>query len=307
MVYDKDVGFSLAVTTYVRAGDAFRRAQGYHRGHSRFVSTERHLRRIGCALCLLEPSIIILHAPEDQALETVMQFLDYAVQPGLPPMSHSQSSCDDAPIRDSCFPKHGRTNPLVYISIASLVGSVSVMFVKGFGVAVKLTFAGHNQFTYPSTYLFGFISVGCIVMPLDYSNRALDIFSVNLINGFSATNATNTVSLLCGFIFTFLGVHILNLSMLQESAAHAEATGSVQLEGRLSLDGWSGTRRDSASGGRRASLYGVRTPLFGDFAINAEGEGEDVLLHRLLEEDEDAVLHSDSRSTPNIRISPRPV
>ena len=77
-------------------------------------------------------------------------------------------------------PKYGRTNPLVYLSIASLVGSVSVMFVKGFGVAVKLTFAGHNQFVYPSTYLFCLISAGCIVIQLHYSNRALDVFSVNL-------------------------------------------------------------------------------------------------------------------------------
>ncbi|KAJ7114831.1 magnesium transporter NIPA-domain-containing protein [Mycena epipterygia] len=293
-----------------------------------FLLQERlgHLGRVGCALCLLGSSIIVLHAPEDQALETVTQFLDYAVQPGF--LLYCFTVCIFSVVMAyGVAPKHGRTNPLVYISIASLVGSVSVMFVKGFGVAVKLTFAGHNQFIYPSTYLFGFISVGCIVIQLNYSNRALDVFSVNLVNpmyyvgfctativaslilfkGFNTTNATNTVSLLCGFIVTFLGVHILNLSMLEESAAHAEATGSVQLEGRLSLDGWSGTRRDSASGGRRASLYGVRTPLFGGFAINAEGEGEDVLLHRLLEEDEDAVLHSDSRSTPNIRISPRPV
>jgi hypothetical protein len=77
-------------------------------------------------------------------------------------------------------PKYGRTNPVVYISIASIVGSVSVMFVKGFGVAVKLTFAGKNQFVYPSTYVFGLISVGCIVIQLNYYNKALDTFSVNL-------------------------------------------------------------------------------------------------------------------------------
>jgi magnesium transporter len=28
-------------------------------------------------------------------------------------------------------PKHGRDNPLVYVSICSLVGSVSVMAIKG--------------------------------------------------------------------------------------------------------------------------------------------------------------------------------
>ncbi|KAF7291098.1 hypothetical protein MIND_01252900 [Mycena indigotica] len=41
------------------------------------------------------------------------------------------------------------------------------MFVKGFGIAVKLTFAGKNQFVYPSTYLFGAISAACIVIQLN--------------------------------------------------------------------------------------------------------------------------------------------
>ncbi|KAJ7790453.1 hypothetical protein B0H14DRAFT_2939796, partial [Mycena olivaceomarginata] len=48
------------------------------------------------------------------------------------------------------------------------------MFVKGFGVAVKLTFASKNQLIYPSTYIFGLISVGCILIQLNYYNKALD-------------------------------------------------------------------------------------------------------------------------------------
>ena len=77
-------------------------------------------------------------------------------------------------------PKSGRTNPLVYVSICSLVGSVSVMAIKGFGVAVKLTFAGNNQFTHLSTYVFGVIVVGCIVIQMNYFNKALDTFSTNV-------------------------------------------------------------------------------------------------------------------------------
>ena len=51
-------------------------------------------------------------------------------------------------------PKYGRKDPLVYLSICSLVGSISVMSCKGFGIALKLTFAGNNQLTHPSTYVF---------------------------------------------------------------------------------------------------------------------------------------------------------
>ncbi|KAJ6572133.1 magnesium transporter NIPA-domain-containing protein [Mycena capillaripes] len=423
-----------------------------------FLLNERlgHLGRVGCALCLIGSVIIVLHAPDDKKIETIGDFLGYALKPGEHPyilddlgkrricghdsvgiQNDERSRFDDAggvlrvglfaqwvstdgirvranpglgiaetqPGRENrvtydarpgeqprpasilshksfllycltvCIisvvlayavvPKKGRTNPVVYISIASLIGSVSVMFVKGFGVAVKLTFAGKNQFVYPSTYVFGLISAGCIVIQLNYYNKALDTFSVNLVNpmyyvgfcsativaslilfeGFNTTDATNTVSLLCGFIVTFLGVHILNLSMLEESAAAIEdARGGVTLEGRLSVDGWHGIRRDSLSmglpsprsaHGRRSSLYRAQTStLFNAFSGGEAGES--VGLQRLREEDEEdwdedadertslrtpaarstIPSHTPTRSlghSPNppalgdIRISPRPV
>lgn len=80
----------------------------------------------------------------------------------------------------SVAPRYGRSNALVYISICSVVGSVSVMAIKGFGVAVKLTLAGHNQFTHPSTYVFGIVVVTCILVQMNYFNKALDTFSTNV-------------------------------------------------------------------------------------------------------------------------------
>ena len=80
----------------------------------------------------------------------------------------------------SVAPRYGRTNSLVYISICSVVGSVSVMAIKGFGVAVKLTIAGNNQFTHPSTYVFGIVVATCILVQMNYFNKALDTFSTNV-------------------------------------------------------------------------------------------------------------------------------
>jgi hypothetical protein len=80
----------------------------------------------------------------------------------------------------SVVPRYGRTNPIIYISICSLVGSVSVMAIKGFGVAVKLTFGGKNQFTHPSTYVFGIVVTVCILVQMNYFNKALDTFSTNV-------------------------------------------------------------------------------------------------------------------------------
>jgi hypothetical protein len=77
-------------------------------------------------------------------------------------------------------PKYGRKDPLVYLSICSLVGSISVMSCKGFGIALKLTFAGNNQLTHPSTYVFIIISALCILIQMNYFNKALDQFETNM-------------------------------------------------------------------------------------------------------------------------------
>ena len=142
-------------------------------------------------------------------------------------------------------PVYGKKNPLVFVSICSAVGSVSVMAIKGFGIALKLTFAGSNQFTHPSTYVFAIVTVVCIIVQMNYFNKALDQFSTSLyplpmhqispdfsvnplyyvtfttatlcasfilFKGFNTTSAINTLSLLCGFLVIFSGVYLLNFS-----------------------------------------------------------------------------------------------
>lgn len=80
----------------------------------------------------------------------------------------------------SIAPRYGKKNPVVYISICSLVGSVSVMSIKGFGIAVKLTLSGSNQFSHPSTYVFMIVTAVCIMVQMNYFNKALDLFSTNV-------------------------------------------------------------------------------------------------------------------------------
>lgn len=77
-------------------------------------------------------------------------------------------------------PRYGKKNPFVYVSICSLVGSVSVMAIKAFGIALKLTFAGNNQFKHASTYFFGMVVVVCILTQMNYFNKALEQFSTNV-------------------------------------------------------------------------------------------------------------------------------
>lgn len=137
-------------------------------------------------------------------------------------------------------PKYGKKNPLVYISICSTVGSISVMSIKAFGIALKLTAAGNNQFNHASTYVFAVVTVVCIMTQMNYFNKALSQFPTQIVNplyyvtfttatlcasfilfrGFNTTDAVNTLSLLCGFLVIFSGVYLLNLSRKDPDGLH---------------------------------------------------------------------------------------
>ncbi|KAF8804661.1 DUF803-domain-containing protein [Phlegmacium glaucopus] len=281
-----------------------------------------HLGRVGCTLCLLGSLIIVLHAPADKPVEAVDEILHFALQPGFLLYCFSVVVFTLFMIY-SVVPKHGRTNPIVYISICSLVGSISIMAVKGFGVAVKLTFGGNNQFTHPSTYVFGIIVAFCIVVQMHYFNKALDTFSTNVVNpmyyvgfssativaslilfqGFNTTDTTNIMSLIAGFLVTFLGVHLLNLSRVSDppldhpngnAHSHSALAGGLMnprlsLQGRMSIDGWNGNapdggidvHMDGVGGsrgrhGRQSSLYQSQTTtLFNAFE---ESDGDPAML-----------------------------
>ncbi|KAL7627096.1 hypothetical protein AAE478_003872 [Parahypoxylon ruwenzoriense] len=189
------------------------------------------LGKLGCAICLLGAVVIVLHAPPDEDIQTIDQILDYAIRPGFL-LYCTVVSIFAAVMIYKIAPIHGKKNPLIYLSICSTVGSVSVMSVKAFGIALKLTFAGNNQFTHASTYVFMILTAVCILVQMNYLNKALSQFSTQIVNplyyvtfttatlcasfilfsGFNTTDVVNTISLLCGFLVTFTGVYLLNLS-----------------------------------------------------------------------------------------------
>lgn len=146
-------------------------------------------------------------------------------------------------------PKYGKKNPLIYLSICSTVGSVSVMSIKAFGIALKLTLNGNNQFKFPSTYVFMIVTAVAIMTQMNYFNKALSQFSTSIVNplyyvtfttatlcasfilfqGFNTVDAVNTISLLCGFLVIFAGVYLLNL-------ARGDPDGHQMMNGKMNGD-----------------------------------------------------------------------
>lgn len=63
-------------------------------------------------------------------------------------------------------PKYGRSNILVFIAVCSLIGSLSVISVKGLGLAIKETLSGHQQLSNLLTWFWLLAVVACVSVQL---------------------------------------------------------------------------------------------------------------------------------------------
>jgi hypothetical protein len=148
-------------------------------------------------------------------------------------------------------PKYGKKTPVIYLTVCSLAGSFTVVACKALGIAIKLTLSGHNQLFYFSTYVFLFSVLSCIILQLNYFNKALDAFNTNIVTpiyyvmfttltivantilfqGFSGSTSS-FISIISGFFTLFIGVFLLNLSKTASEANSAY----ISPDSRFSLD-----------------------------------------------------------------------
>ncbi|KAJ9507029.1 hypothetical protein QJQ45_004684 [Haematococcus lacustris] len=119
---------------------------------------------LGCALCITGSMTIVLHAPEERVLGSVVEVWQLAMQPVFIGYIVFAVSTIVFLIW-YVAPMHGTSNVFVYLGICSLAGSLSVMSCKALGIALKLTFQGDNQLVFVETHV-------CIAA-LDLYNTAI--------------------------------------------------------------------------------------------------------------------------------------
>lgn len=137
-------------------------------------------------------------------------------------------------------PKYGKKHMLVYITVCSLIGSLSVVATQGLGAAIVLNITkGIPQFNHWFIYVTMVFVVCTLIIEINYLNKALNLFntamvtpvyyvfftsatlvaSVILFQGFSAS-AGAIMTVVMGFFVICAGVVLLQTS---KSAAHSEA------------------------------------------------------------------------------------
>ncbi|XP_022726740.1 probable magnesium transporter NIPA4 [Durio zibethinus] len=184
---------------------------------------------LGCVLCVVGSTTIVLHAPPERQIESVTEVWDLATEPGF--LFYAALVLTAVFILIFHFvPQYGQTHIMVYIGVCSLVGSISVMSVKALGIALKLTFSGMNQLVYPQTWAFTLVVVTCVLTQMNYLNKALDTFntavvspiyyvmftsltilaSVIMFKDWDRQTPTQIITEMCGFVTILSGTFLLH-------------------------------------------------------------------------------------------------
>ncbi|KAK9059588.1 hypothetical protein SSX86_020292 [Deinandra increscens subsp. villosa] len=184
---------------------------------------------LGCALCVVGSITIVLHAPQERAIESVAEVWDLATEPAFV-LYGILVLVAVFILVVHYIPIYGQTHVMCYIGVCSLVGSLSVMSVKGLGIALKLTFSGTNQLVYPQTWAFTFFVLLCVITQMNYLNKALDTFntavvspiyyvmftsltilaSVIMFKDWDGQDPTQIITELCGFVTILSGTFLLH-------------------------------------------------------------------------------------------------
>ncbi|KAH9790091.1 hypothetical protein WN944_009604 [Citrus x changshan-huyou] len=184
---------------------------------------------LGCVMCIAGSIIIVIHAPQESPITSVQEIWSLATQPAF--LLYVASVIVLVFILIFHFaPRCGNTNALVFIGICSLMGSLSVMSVKALGTSLKLTFEGKNQLLYPDTWFFMLVVAICVIMQMNYLNKALDTFntavvspiyyvmftsltilaSVIMFKDWDGQTAASIISEICGFVVVLSGTILLH-------------------------------------------------------------------------------------------------
>ncbi|XP_018023746.1 probable magnesium transporter NIPA1 [Hyalella azteca] len=134
---------------------------------------------LGCLLVLVGCVIITLCGPKDQEVASVQEFEDHLTSPGF--LAYAGSIVLITSFLIYISPKYGSKYLLLYVFIVGSYGSLSVMFCKGIGIAIKTTILGVNAFTEWSVWVSIFCLIACLLIETAYNQVSLDLFNTSIV------------------------------------------------------------------------------------------------------------------------------
>ncbi|KAK3920695.1 Magnesium transporter NIPA2 [Frankliniella fusca] len=190
------------------------------------------LGKLGCVLCILGSSVIVIHAPHEEEVESLSMLVEKLQEPSF--------IVFEVIIVILAFvlafyvgPVYGHRYVVVYVLLCASVGSVTVLGCKGLGLALKEAILGQGD-NYLASWLTPtllIIVVMCIMVQMNYLNRALDLFNTGIVTPvyyvlfttfvvlasallfreWENMSAVDFIGSGCGFLIVIVSIVLLNI------------------------------------------------------------------------------------------------
>lgn len=125
--------------------------------------------KVGCLNCIIGSIVIVLNAPEQSAVADIQEMKGFVIAPGF--LSYA------GVVIIACVfialwagPRYGKKSMLVYLSICSFIGGLSVVATQGLGSAVVAQAGGKAQFNQWFLYVLLVFVVATLLTEIIYLN-----------------------------------------------------------------------------------------------------------------------------------------
>jgi uncharacterized membrane protein len=125
--------------------------------------------KVGCFLCIIGSVVIVMNAPAESSAATIQEMQQFVIAPGF--LSYA------GVVIVACVfvalwagPRYGKKSMLVYLSICSLIGGLSVVATQGLGAAIVAQIGGTPQFNQWFLYVLLVFVITTLVTEIIYLN-----------------------------------------------------------------------------------------------------------------------------------------
>ncbi|KAF2631402.1 DUF803-domain-containing protein [Macroventuria anomochaeta] len=156
--------------------------------------------KVGCFNCIVGSVIIALSAPEQSSVASIQDMKKWVIAPGF--LSFAGVIIVACTIIALYFgPKYGKRSMMVYLTVCSLIGGLSVVATQGLGAAVVAQASGSHGGQFKEWFLY--VLLVFVVITL--------LTEIIYLNGFKGT-PIQIITVIMGFLQICSGVVLLQLS-----------------------------------------------------------------------------------------------
>lgn len=128
--------------------------------------------KVSCFLCIVGSVIIVMNAPHSSAVKDIQEMQSYVIAPGF--LTFAGLIIVGSVVAALwAAPKWGKKNMLVYISICSWVGGLSVVATQGLGAAIIAWIGGKPQYKEWFLWVLFVFVIATLLVEIVYLNVSL--------------------------------------------------------------------------------------------------------------------------------------